>query len=194
MAAPMWRSRKSMSTANDKLPRVSTILRVLDDAYLGVPQAALDHAAQRGTDLHALCQDYLMALEGVCEMPNVPLLYEEPYAAFVLWARQHQLRPVTIEEPSVSTKYGYRGTPDALVILNGKPTVLDLKFTASIIRTNRVQVQAYRRLDKYEEATQAVLLHINPVTGVLKHHLVPNSPHDWAAFLNALNVWKWRQI
>ena len=182
-----------MSTVNDKLPRVSTILRILDDAYLGVPQEALDVAAARGSELHRLCEQYLDSLADLDEAPTPTPPYVNAYEGFTSWCTLNGVIRMATEQPSVNGKYGYRGTPDALVILGGKCTVLEFKFTASILRINKVQIQAYRKLDLYHEATQSMLLHINPTTGETKAHLVPNNPHDWAAFLNALSVWKWRQ-
>ena len=181
-----------MSIVNGSLPRVSTILRVLDDAYAGVPQHALDVAAERGEALHRLCLSYLASLDGVHEAPIPTPPYEKPYAAFTRWCCVHAILAVAIEEPSVNTRHGYCGTPDALIIYHGEEVLIDLKFTASILRINKVQVQAYRKLDIYKTAKKAMLLHIHPVTGDLSQHLVPNNPQDWAAFLNALSVWKWR--
>lgn len=185
-----------MSTVNDKLPRVSTILRVLDDAYEGVPQSALDKAAERGEHLHRLCLSYLASLDGLCEAPvEVRAEHAPAYLAFVKWCADHQVSPLAVEQGASSAKHGFRGTPDALVICGPqqRKTLLDLKFTASILRTNKVQVQAYWRLDLYREAERIMLLHIKPLTGELKAHLITKNPHDWAAFLNALSVWKWRQ-
>ena len=179
------------SVAN--LPRVSTILRVLDDAYAGVPQAALDKAAERGTALHKLCLTYLASLDGVHEAPEVEPVYELAYQAFVKWCNENALLVVAIEEQSQNTQFGFMGTPDALVIINGEEVLIDLKFTASIMRINEVQIRAYWKLDHYKEAKRAQLIHIGPVTGELKVRNIRRHSADWAAFLNALSVWKWRQ-
>lgn len=182
-----------MSTLNGSLPRVSTILRVLDDAYEGVPQSALDVAAERGEALHRLCLSYLASLDGVHEAPVPTPPYEKAYQTFVQWCTDNAVLVVAIEERSVSLKYGFTGTPDALVIVRGQEYLIDLKFTAAILRINRVQIQAYHRLDDYQTAKSTALLHIHPVTGELKVHTIKKNPADWAAFLNALSVWKWRQ-
>lgn len=176
-----------------ELPRVSTILRIMDDAYSGVPQAALESAAERGVALHRLCLTYLASLDGVHEDPVPEPIYENAYRAFTQWCRVHAILVVAIEEQSVNERHGYSGTPDALILYQGEEVLIDLKFTASILKINKVQVQAYRKLDLYKTAKKALLLHIHPVTGALKVHPVPNNPHDWAAFLNALALWKWRQ-
>lgn len=179
----------------ENLPRVSTILRVLDDAYKGVPQAALDHATARGEALHRLCLSYLASTVAMCDPPIPTPAYSKAYEAFQRWVKEHQVYPIAIEQESESKKYGYTGRPDGLVEYGHDRTltIIDPKFTASILRINRVQVQAYWRLDLYKDAKQVLLLHINPLTGDLMQHNIKKSPHDWAAFLNALSVWRWRQ-
>lgn len=184
---------KNLSIANDKLlHRVSSVLRILDDSYAGVPQSALDVAAERGTALHRLCLTYLASLDGVHEALVPTPEYVPAYQAFVKWVTDNGVLSVAIEQVSQNDKHGYCGTPDAMVIYQGRYTLIDLKFTASILRINRVQLQAYRRLDDYHEATQALILHIDPRTGHLKQETVKNNPRDWAAFLNALSILKWR--
>ena len=183
-----------MSTHKEAdLPRVSRILRVLDDAYAGVPQAAMDRAAERGEQLHRLCLTYLASLDGVHEEPAVGPAYEPAYQAFVKWCTDNAVLVVAVEERSKNTQHGYTGTPDALVIVNGEEVLIDLKFTASILRINKVQIQAYWKLEHYKTAKRARLIHIGPVTGELKVHNIAKNPSDWCAFLNALSVWRWRQ-
>lgn len=176
-----------------ELPRVSTILRILEDSYSGVPQHALEKAAERGTQLHRLCLTYLASLDGVHDEPEVSIEFQRPYQAFVKWCHDNVVLVVAVEERSESKIHRYAGTPDALIIMHGQEKVIDLKFTASILRVNKVQIQAYWHLDHYKTAKQALLIHINPVTGDLKVHNIKNNASDWAAFLNALSVWKWRQ-
>jgi hypothetical protein len=175
-----------------ELPRVSTILRILEDSYAGVPQAAMDAAAERGEALHRLCLSYLASLDGVHEAPVPTPPYEKPYQAFVQWCTANAVLVVAIEERSTNRKHGYTGAPDALIIINGHEVLIDLKFTAAILRTNRVQLQAYWRLDDYKTAQRAMLVHINPISGELKQVTVKKDPRDWSAFLNALSIYKWR--
>lgn len=179
------------------LPRVSTILRILDDSYAEVPQGVLATAAERGERLHRLCLTYLASLDGLCAQPSeIRAEDAAAYASFVHWVEVNHVKPVAIEEQSVCTAHQYVGSPDALVLYGPHQilTLPDLKFTAGIIRINRVQVQAYHKLDLYKEAKQMMLVHITPKDGHLRQETIKHDPRDWAAFLNARSVWQWRQV
>lgn len=178
-------------------PRVSTILKVLDDSYASVPTGVLAAAAERGERLHRLCLTYLASLDDLCEKPQEIRVEDQPtYLAFVEWCELHKVKPIAVEQESVSTQHQYRGTPDALVKYGPKqvPKLIDLKFTASILRINHVQIQAYRALDLYGDAEGCLLIHINPKDGKLKQETVKPATRDFIAFLHALNVWRWRQV
>lgn len=179
-----------------RYPRVSTILRILDDHYAGVPDGPLAHAAARGERMHRLCLSYLASLDGLCAEPTEILAEDAAaYCLFRQWVERRQVRPIAIEEQSVCTLHQYQGTPDALVGYgpNQIPTLIDLKFTASILRINRVQIQAYHRLDLYADAKQMMLIHIAPKDGKMEPETINPDARDWAAFMNALSVWRWRQ-
>ena len=169
---------------------------MLDDAYQGVPQSVLDTAAERGEALHRLCLSYLASLDGLCPAPvYIEKEYRAAYEKFVDWCTVNDVRPIAVEQEGVNTLNGFRGHPDALVLFGPQKilVLIDLKFTAALLRINRVQVQAYWRLDLFKDAERVMLIHIKPLTGELKVHPIKKNPSDWAAFLNALSVWKWRQ-
>lgn len=177
-------------------PRVSTILRVLDDSYADVPAGVLSAAADRGERLHRLCLTYLASLDGLCAKPSeIHADDTAAYLSFVRWAEMNQVKPVAIEQESVCTEHQYRGTPDALVLYGPKQilTLPDLKFTRTILRVNRVQVQAYRKLDLYKDAKQMMLVHIGHQDGKLKQETIKDDPRDWAGFMNARSVLRWRE-
>lgn len=180
---------------SDKLPRVSEVLAILGDSYANVPAHVLETASERGTALHRLCLTYLAAQMDLCEMPVPTPPYVAAYNGFVSWTIERQIVPIAVEQGSENLRDGYRGTPDTLVQYGPKGvlTIPDIKFTAAILPINRVQVQAYWKMDLYKDARKAMLLHINHETGAWREHHVEQSPRDWSAFLSALNVWKWRQ-
>lgn len=182
---------------NTAWPRVSTILRILDDTYATVPPGVLVVAAERGERLHRLCLSYLASLDGLCEQPSeIRAEDASSYLAFVQWVDAQKVTPIAIEESSCCTQHQYRGTPDALVSIGLKQvvTLIDLKFTESIQRTNKVQVQAYQKMDLYKDAKQMMLIHITPKDGKLKQDTINQDPRDWAAFMNALSIYRWRHV
>jgi hypothetical protein len=179
-------------------PRVSTILKILDDSYGSVPAEVLAVAAERGERLHRLCLTYLAACGGLCEFDESTVQGEDRLAfiTFVDWVVAHKVVPLAIEQEDVCTEHQYRGTPDGMVLYGPKqiPTLIDLKFTATIIRINRVQIQVYGKLDLFKGCKQKMLVHITPKDGCLKQETVKPNPRDVAAFLNALSLYRWRQV
>lgn len=177
------------------MPRVSAIIKILHDPYQGMPPEVLEQAAERGHRLHWLCLSYLASLDGLCDKPT-EILAEDvaPYAAFAEWTTMHQVSPILVETPEEQATYGYRGTPDALVRYGARKveTLIDLKFTAAVLPTHRVQLQAYWRLPSYGMAKQARLIHIDPTSGVLQDIRIYPNDQDWAAFVGALHVHSWR--
>ena len=179
---------------SDKLPRVTAILRIMEDAYGDVPSDALQRAADRGTALHGICCQHLAAMMDLCPVQAVEDPdYARPYAGFLEWIEKRQVKPWLVEEYSVNEKDCYCGTPDALVRYGtGELVLIDAKFTSALIRLNRVQIQAYRKLEGYARAQKLILLHIDPTTGEWKEHEVKPNPRDWCAFKCAISINQWR--
>ena len=90
----------------------------------------------------------------------------------------------------------FAGTPDLLAWTNGNGKRLlslpDLK-TGVKARWHRVQVQAYHRLDGYQEATALRLLYIHADGSEPDYLTVKRDPRDFAAFQSALNLLLWRE-
>ena len=179
---------------SDKLPRVTAILRIMEDAYGDVPSDALQRAADRGTALHGICCQHLAAMMDLCQLPTIENPdYERHYAGFLEWVTKRSITPYLVEQLSVNEEEGYIGTPDALVQYGtGELVVVDMKFTASIIRLNRVQIQAYHKLAGYTRAQKLILLHINPTSGEWEEIEVKPNPRDWCAFKCAISINQWR--
>lgn len=177
-----------------KLPRVTEILKIMEDAYGDVPKEALQRAAERGSALHGLCCQHLASMMGLCPRPSeIEAEHVAAYEGFLAWVHKHDVVPYVVEQLSVNEKDGYTGTPDALVqYVDGRLVLVDLKFTSAILRLNRVQVQAYSKLDGFTRAQKLILLHINPLTGEWEEIEVKHNPRDWAAFRSALSIYQWR--
>lgn len=178
------------------LPRVSEILSILDNTYDAVPHRTLKTAAERGTALHALCTQHLASMIGLCWKPaEIEAEYSAAYLGFLEWVEAKRVQPIVVEQQGINIDDGYTGTPDALVRYGDESAqiLVDLKFTASIIRRNFVQVQAYGRLDAYRQATRWTLVHIDPLSGRWREIPVIPNPRDWIAFKSAISIYYWRQ-
>lgn len=182
----------------DTLPRVSDVLTVLDpEAYGSVPQHVLDVAAERGQALHRLACQYLASLMGRCSAPTeIPAEYVAAYDGVLEWVRERQIVPTAVEQEGENLRYGFIGHPDLLCLYGPKQieTLIDLKFTAAILRINHVQVRAYWELDGFTSARQAFLVHVDHETGrwTDTKNRVSKTGSEWPAFMSALQVQKWR--
>lgn len=175
-------------------PHVTSILRIMEDAYADVPQEALRAAADRGTALHGICCQHLAWMMELCPRPSdIADEYAKAYAGFLGWVEIKKVTPYLVEQYSVNEKDGYCGTPDALVQYgDGTLVLIDMKFTSAILRLNHVQVQAYHKMAGYTRAQKLAMIHIDPKTGEWEEVPVQSNPRDWIAFKSALNIHAWR--
>ena len=108
---------------------------------------ARDDAAEAGTAAHELILSRIggpqpeMARYGKDAVSAARISYHHAQA----WMDDHNFSPVLVETPLVSTKMGYGGTPDWYGLLDGIPTVLDIK-TSGLHAEHLVQLAAYRLL------------------------------------------------
>jgi hypothetical protein len=153
------------------VPGVTTILGILSKPAL-VPWANrlglegidvkkfVDDKADIGTLAHAICTDYLMGVKtdySHYDQHQISLA-ENAALSFFSWLEKNPIHPVIIEGKFVNQKYG--GTADIYGILDGKPTLIDLKTGSGIWPEYLYQVAAYRELlqvNGYEVAEVRVL-------------------------------------
>lgn len=174
-------------------PRVSEVVKLLCDSYAGVPESVLEAAAQRGTSLHELCLWYLADNDNLMtRSQGLQKEFVQPYLGFLEWCTRRKPEALCIEQHDQHPTLRYQGTPDALVRIGKHDVLIDLKFTAQMLPSHHVQVQAYWHLPAYASATKAMVIHIHPESGQVKEYPVRHNSSDWAGFLGALNVIHWR--
>lgn len=168
---------------------VSQIRKMAHDPYVGIPEQVMEAARHRGTLLHRRFWRVLAAQAGLLTMP-LPLQQFAGYCTSMdEWVKRNQVMPVKIEEASLSLKFGFAGTPDALVRFGRKQrlTLIDLK-TGAVNLTDPMQLLAYQKMDGYEEAVDLIDVYVQadgsyavekPVTPGMK-------ATEWAWFLSAL--------
>ncbi len=106
-----------------------------------------DEAAEAGTAAHELILAHIGGPE-----PDMSRYSSEAVAKARIsnhhvqdWLAAHTFEPLVVEVPLVSDKMGYGGTPDWYGLLDGVPTVLDIK-TGRLYPDQFVQMAGYRLL------------------------------------------------
>lgn len=143
-----------------------------------------DEALHTGAECHAVMASHLRGDQATCYGE-----VEFRTAAAIRWWAASGYVAELVEQPSASRRYGYAGTPDALVRDQGgqQRWVLDWKFAESLTEANYVQVgEAYPRLDQYRGA-RALIVQVRKDGRVRTVRPRPN-PHQWARFLGAVQT------
>lgn len=119
-----------------------------------------DGGAATGTDAHALVEQFLRH-EPVQEAKSQEAM--NAYTAFVAWFEEARPTVINVEEVIYSAEYDYAGTYDAMMRINGKVYLTDLKTTNSsrkapkgVYAEHFIQLGAYAAAHeeqrRYEEA------------------------------------------
>jgi hypothetical protein len=107
------------------------------------------------------------------------------------WITRNQVHPLKLEETSCSIKFGFAGTPDALVKIGPKgfKAIIDLK-TGAPTATDPMQLVAYSKMDGYEDAGYLVDVYVQRDGSRAKEARVTSGMKavEWAWFLAALGV------
>lgn len=109
-----------------------------------------DSGASTGTDAHALVEQFLKG-EPVQSAQSQEA--HNAYRAFVDWFQKVKPEIVNVEEVIYSAKYDYAGTYDAMMKIDGKVYLTDLKTTnASRKAPNGVYAEYFIQLGAYAAA------------------------------------------
>lgn len=177
-----------------RYPSVSQCLDVLyGDRFRHVDSAVLAEAQARGMRRHLLFGLLLLWRDGLAERPLIEPQDERVAGGLMDWIHRNNVKPLKVEDSAVSERYGFAGTPDTLCLYGPKRTVMlcDLK-TGAPHDAYKIQVEAYWRLPEYDAAQVLTDVFVDDA-GTVREDRVTPSPHNWAAFLNAIQLLKWRQ-
>jgi len=149
------------NSKGEKIVGVTTALGILNKPAL-IPWAynrgkgglnlydSRDKAANVGTIVHARIMAYYQGEE--IDNTNIALdiwkATENSMVSFYEWARPRNVKPITVEEPLISEKYGYGGTPDIYGLMDGEKTLLDFKTGSGLYDEHYIQLAAYLQLFK----------------------------------------------
>ena len=103
-------------------------------------QAISEEAAREGTMVHEAVEALLLG-----GRPEVPEIVWPAVRAFENFSAQHEIEPVQngIERRILNRDHRYAGTVDAVVRIDGKLGVLDIKTSQAIYRDYNLQTAAY---------------------------------------------------
>lgn len=158
----------------------------------------LAKAGKVGTDAHALAEWYLRQQLGleVGLRPVADDAAEWAFMAFEDWAKSVDLKPLAVEQVVFSKRYAYAGTMDALALVNGQPTVVDLKTGKSVYPEAHLQVAAYQiALEEMGQAKAdaACIVRLPKVETEPEFEVIPVAPAAelFPTFLALIEVWRW---
>lgn len=172
---------------------VSQIRAVMWDGFAKVPADVLEAASRRGRILHHRFALALYARAGICPYPEVIQEFAGQCRAMDEWMEKNNVRPLKVEEASANLEMGFAGQPDAKVLYGKKEIItgIDAKF-GDKTPTDTVQCLAYGKMQGYQDVTQWMDLRFHKETGEAQEEWIKPSPIDWAAFINALSLLRWR--
>lgn len=126
-------STHTYTVEGERKPSVTEILSMLTMGhYSQINESVLRAAAERGKDVHQACQDIDLGLDEE-EYDPVIAPYAEAYMQFLF---DYSPKWLEIEQPHYNKEWGFCGTVDRYGIINGRPSVVDIKTTASPTREN----------------------------------------------------------
>lgn len=147
------------NAAGEKIVGVTTALGLLAKPAL-IPWAykrgkdglelyeSRDKAADIGTIVHARIMYYYKGfkVDNSNISPEAWQLSENSMKSFYEWAKPRKVKPIIIEEPMVSEKYQYGGTPDIFGEMDGELTLLDFKSGSGLYEEHFIQLSGYLQL------------------------------------------------
>lgn len=172
-------------------PSVTTVLSPFAD-FSRVRPEVLEHAAQRGTKVHALCEAYAQGLW-------IPRIDEECagyFDSFKRWFDATVVEVLAQEVELVDEQKGYMGHPDMICRIKGDndAVMIDLKTPAAQSPAWRLQLAAYWRLGTlagYPITRSGSLRLKKDGSRAIFNEYTGSHAHDLNVFLNCLAAWKY---
>lgn len=150
-----------------------------------------DKAADKGTGVHSLAEDYVR----MCMLENEghPLpkdSNEAPIAPFITWARDNNSRFLDCEVMVYSATHKYAGRFDLLFEQDGKRYLGDIKTGKGVYPDYFIQLGAYQiaHTELGGQVDGCTILHLNSKS--LHAYTSDNSDRDRKAFLNCLELYR----
>jgi CRISPR/Cas system-associated exonuclease Cas4 (RecB family) len=126
----------------------------------------LEQAGDRGSRIHQACELLLCGGEVRLHEEFPERRDQKCIASFIDWVNEYQPRYEKFDiELVVASQLGYAGTLDWFCYIKDEPYIVDLKTSAGIYDSHKLQITAYQHA--YEEMTgikaKRGILHLNPL-------------------------------
>jgi hypothetical protein len=172
---------------NDRVvPSVSEILTPLyNGVFDKIPAAILERKTEIGKNVHLTSEMFDKDDLDEDSLDEVTRGYFNGWKKF---SAEHVLEWDVIETPFFHEMFQYAGTPDRHGLMDGIPTLLDIKTVASMSKITGVQTAAYQKLVETagHNVEQRVAVQLYPNGTYSIHKFTSNK--DWPTFLSCLNV------
>jgi len=154
-----------------------------------------DEAADIGTLAHAICTGFFTG-----EQPDMTGFTPEQQEAanssalsFFTWLGDHTFEPLLVEQPLVSEVHRFGGTPDLYGLLDGAPTLVDLKTSKSIFLRGRLKADYALQMGGYTTLLREHGHEVAAVTvlGIPKTDDTPMEVYDLADIEACVNGFLW---
>jgi hypothetical protein len=150
---------KYINEEGQQVPGVTTVLGVLNKPFLipwanklglqGIDSSKyVDGLAEIGQVAHYLILCHLTGEKPCLDdySKNTIDIAENSFLSFLQWEKSHVIRPLWVEKPLVSDRYGFGGTPDFVGTVDGEAELMDFKTGKAIYPEYFYQMAAYRQL------------------------------------------------
>lgn len=171
------------------IPSVTQALEPLS-GYVGVPKWLLAIAADRGTEVHTMCEyhDY-----GTLEEYNQG--YQGYLDAWIRFLADSGFEVDLVELRLYHPAYKYAGQIDRIGSHRGKRGLLDIKTTAQLMPVVGPQTAAYEELFNINNKDQKLefrwAVQLKP-DGTYRRETL-NDRTDLATFTSCLNLFRWKE-
>ena len=191
--------------SGDRVPSVTTILGILNKPALldwawNCGKEGLDYKAVRddAAGVGSLAHYFIMCeLRGIKPDTSEYSSQDVDRAENCLikywgWGKEHPIKPVLIEQPLISEKYGFGGTIDCLATLGEDTILIDYKTGKALYPEMFYQLAGYRQLleENGHTVNGARILRIGrEEQGDFEERIVSNLDKEWEVFTHCLGIY-----
>lgn len=201
----IYARQKVAELGGDEIP-VGELTQILGDMRYHYRDVAR-RAANVGTLVHEYLHRHLEHVTFGAAKPEMPVptdafteemceQAENAIGAGLQFFEEHELKPLTMEQPVWSATHGYVGTDDFIGTVDGEMCTCDYKTSKSLYPEVWLQTAAYQNAYQEEHPRAEIKarwgINISKDGSLFAQRRGPESyEEDLQTFLALLNVWRW---